>query len=215
MKKNLLALALVAGLTSFAGNAKADDVVFQNISTNGISSVTGSAANSNLSFRLSSSQLNLFDQVTLFGASGQTMTEDFNLLHMLNGSWVNLLPSYVTLNGVEDNNIGTGFSAYHFTLPGSFNNLSFTDNSASQGYFTANNWFILAFRNNTASGSGIFKNTPNYQIYNTNVTDVGNGGGVNLGVIVTKYNGVPEPSTYALFGLGALALVVAYRRKVA
>jgi hypothetical protein len=28
-------------------------------------------------------------------------------------------------------------------------------------------------------------------------------------------NTVPEPSTYALFGLGALALVVAYRRKVA
>ena len=26
---------------------------------------------------------------------------------------------------------------------------------------------------------------------------------------------VPEPSTYALFGLGALALIVAYRRKVA
>ena len=26
---------------------------------------------------------------------------------------------------------------------------------------------------------------------------------------------VPEPSTYALFGLGALALVIAYRRKVA
>jgi hypothetical protein len=28
-------------------------------------------------------------------------------------------------------------------------------------------------------------------------------------------NAIPEPSTYALFGLGALALVVAYRRKVA
>ena len=26
---------------------------------------------------------------------------------------------------------------------------------------------------------------------------------------------IPEPSTYALFGLGALALVIAYRRKVA
>jgi hypothetical protein len=26
---------------------------------------------------------------------------------------------------------------------------------------------------------------------------------------------VPEPSTYALFGLGALALIVAYRRKAA
>ncbi|NBZ96919.1 MAG: PEP-CTERM sorting domain-containing protein [Proteobacteria bacterium] len=30
-----------------------------------------------------------------------------------------------------------------------------------------------------------------------------------------SYIAVPEPSTYALFGLGALALVVAYRRKVA
>jgi hypothetical protein len=29
------------------------------------------------------------------------------------------------------------------------------------------------------------------------------------------YDAVPEPSTYALFGIGALALVVAYRRKVA
>ena len=29
------------------------------------------------------------------------------------------------------------------------------------------------------------------------------------------YNAVPEPSTYALFGIGALALVIAYRRKVA
>ena len=34
-------------------------------------------------------------------------------------------------------------------------------------------------------------------------------------VSVISSNAVPEPSTYALFGIGALALVVAYRRKVA
>ena len=32
---------------------------------------------------------------------------------------------------------------------------------------------------------------------------------------LNDYGAVPEPSTYALFGLGALALVVAYRRRIA
>jgi hypothetical protein len=45
---------------------------------------------------------------------------------------------------------------------------------------------------------------------------------VNLGFRVASVSGIvpespliPEPSTYALFGLGALALVIAYRRKTA
>jgi len=45
---------------------------------------------------------------------------------------------------------------------------------------------------------------------------------VNLGLRVASVSGIvpdnpaiPEPSTYALFGLGALALVIAYRRKMA
>ena len=37
----------------------------------------------------------------------------------------------------------------------------------------------------------------------------------NLSISGTSLSSVPEPSTYALFGLGALALVIAYRRKVA
>jgi len=55
-------------------------------------------------------------------------------------------------------------------------------------------------------------------------------GTVDVGLAVASYTGgtasasfsnfsvvntVPEPSTYALFALGALALVVAYRRRVA
>ena len=45
---------------------------------------------------------------------------------------------------------------------------------------------------------------------------------VNLGFRVASVSGIvpdppliPEPSTYALFGLGVLALVIAYRRKMA
>lgn len=37
----------------------------------------------------------------------------------------------------------------------------------------------------------------------------------NLGFRVASVDVVPEPSTYALIGLGALALVIAYRRKMA
>jgi hypothetical protein len=37
---------------------------------------------------------------------------------------------------------------------------------------------------------------------------------VNLGFRVASVS-IPEPSTYALIGLGALALVIAYRRKTA
>jgi hypothetical protein len=38
---------------------------------------------------------------------------------------------------------------------------------------------------------------------------------INATVGIPGQSAVPEPSTYALFGLGALALVIAYRRKVA
>lgn len=46
-------------------------------------------------------------------------------------------------------------------------------------------------------------------IYTANVT----GAGAFTSMTVTYTYGVPEPSTYVLFGLGGLALVVAYRRK--
>jgi hypothetical protein len=209
MKKTIFALVLAVGLTSFAGNAKAA-IVFENVSTNGVSVVTGGAADDNVGFRLSSPQFNLFDQVSLFGPSGQTMTQEFNLYQRDNGVPVVRFPSNFTLNAVEYN-LGN-FSEYRFTLPDSFDDLSFSGVSNVQDQ-TADNNFILALRNNTASGPGIFKNTSYYQIYNENVILVDDRGGVDLVLRVT--NSVPEPSTYALFGLGALALIVAYRRKVA
>ena len=41
------------------------------------------------------------------------------------------------------------------------------------------------------------------------------GAGALTSMTVTYTYGVPEPSTYALMGLGGLALVIAYRRRVA
>ena len=64
---------------------------------------------------------------------------------------------------------------------------------------------------------------PNFR-YNDSVYDYRVDGGsytqndsiyATVGIPGQSTAAVPEPSTYALFGLGALALIVAYRRKVA
>jgi hypothetical protein len=53
-------------------------------------------------------------------------------------------------------------------------------------------------------------------VYGTNAIGVFiNSGAGGERPYVATVGAIPEPSTYALFGLGALALVVAYRRKVA
>ena len=55
----------------------------------------------------------------------------------------------------------------------------------------------------------------NYLSFTTTQSNEVVGFYVNPSQGVIKVEAVPEPSTYALFGLGALALVIAYRRKVA
>ena len=52
----------------------------------------------------------------------------------------------------------------------------------------------------------------NYQYVTNGVTNYVGSWVIGVGAPPTA---VPEPSTYALLGLGALALVVAYRRKIA
>ena len=47
------------------------------------------------------------------------------------------------------------------------------------------------------------------------INEQGFSSGVLNGQSSFSFAGVPEPSTYALMGLGALALVVAYRRRTA
>ena len=65
----------------------------------------------------------------------------------------------------------------------------------------------------TVSG-GAWLNQGNNTAYAL-INERGFSSGVLIGQSTFSFAGVPEPSTCALFGLGGLALVVAYRRRVA
>jgi len=69
-------------------------------------------------------------------------------------------------------------------------------------------WAQLSYNNNNGVIGAVAFATGGGDI---NIGDTGNG---MYTPVVLQNVAVPEPSTYALFGLGALALVVAYRRKV-
>jgi len=123
--------------------------------------------------------------------------------------------SYYTLNGVTLES-SWGYSNYQW-LNGS--NLGNTSHAAMlfdnlSGYIGV----ALQDTNTLAQYFGWI----NY----TGTTDVVNGATIGTGQITgfafetipgqpITAGAIPEPSTYALFGIGALALVVAYRRKVA
>jgi hypothetical protein len=97
------------------------------------------------------------------------------------------------------------------------NSLGYKDISIDS--YSLNNYFYLGF----AASYGYNISSPfveygwielNYNPYNSTISMVQNvtsyGGGIVIGT-----QSVPEPSTYALFGIGALVLLIAYRRKVA
>ena len=60
-----------------------------------------------------------------------------------------------------------------------------------------------------------FNFTANTSTQNLTIEAANDPSQVRFDNIAVIGNTVPEPSTYALFGLGALALIAAYRRKVA
>jgi hypothetical protein len=184
MKKTILALALVAGLTSFAGNAKAG------------------------------------------------LTFDFSFQGNPNFGSTNLITGFLTLN---DSN--TAATSFYVSSGFGLNNPTGLD-FATQGWFFIQNSFTVIDGQITSAqftsvanvnGSSQDNSIPNYSVYlgyagvginqftesyyaGSTLYDAKNTSG---GLTFTRTDAVPEPSTYALFGLGALALVVAYRRKVA
>ena len=193
MKKTILALALVAGLTSFAGTAKAGltfnfnmiDDLNPSKSVN-LNLILNDAGTSATSASITGSTGGIY-----FDANRNFVSDAFaNSFSVVNGKITSAL---------------FGSSIFYYTSGGSVENMH-----------------SLSFQSYSSEGEmGV---TPPYFRYNDSVFDYRVDGGsftrddninATVGIPGQSTAAVPEPSTYALLGLGALALVVAYRRKVA
>ena len=114
MKNTIIALAIAVGLTSFAGNAKAELTIMSNMNNNG---VVSSKADANIWFTLSQPLGGLFNTLVLYGASNQTVSLK------LNETSNQLLPQGAYVNGIEAL-LGNSKSAYNFAIPSSLQNIA-------------------------------------------------------------------------------------------
>ena len=184
MKKTFLALALAAGLTSFAGSAKADDDFNLMIINDQLGQLSASAQNTidainaNIAnYSLSSLENSFF---TYNGAVGQLNADFSNFSNQLVSGYMDfLVGANVIQSQIDTTSWNDGINATVATI----NNE------------TIKNMFTFNFQQ---AGQNLDSTQSSYQAS-----------------LQSHYAAVPEPSTYALFGIGALALVVAYRRRVA
>ena len=216
MKKTILALASAAGLTLFAGNAKAA-IVFQNLD-----------------------QTILAGQTFNFGFDGSTITTGsggYSVSYSSAGSFTfpgmgtfNFpasmsfqtpgYPNYINLGGnqggggkaaAEGNNVKGYDLGWSNGSQVTYNNLQNSAIWVIMNPYNGGNagWAQLSYNNNNGVIGAVAFATGGGDI---NIGDTGNG---MYTPVVLQNVAVPEPSTYALFGIGALALVIAYRRKAA
>jgi hypothetical protein len=183
MKKTILALALVAGLTSFAGNAKAAVLTFN-------WSIAGDGS---------------------YGSS----TDVIGGVLTLNDAGTEATSLYVTSNQGGNVHFDSSINFVNYVNEWSPNNFTVVNGKITSAEFTAN----VAGEPSYNIGFGYYgmynsfnSSSYDYQKQSFNYFDTVN---TSTGMDGVTFTLVPEPSTYALFGLAALALIIAYRRKVA
>jgi hypothetical protein len=204
MKKTMLALALAAGLTSFAGNAKADLIVQSlNLNMNKFSDLNFQILNNSI---VQTTPGNGFE---IGGYNAKNYQQGF--IFTAYSTYVNTGPSYY--DGY--------FDTYSFTSSllqlGSVVNGS-TSFKSSPNYLDGNPFtgtiyegFKEEIQGNTyygyiqGTGTGGTQWTLNSISFNSTA-------GTSIAVVDTTA-AVPEPSTYALFGLGAIGMLMVMRRK--
>ncbi|MEI6082473.1 MAG: lectin-like protein [Verrucomicrobiota bacterium] len=78
-----------------------------------------------------------------------------------------------------------------------------------------NESYVLMYGSNIGTGNnrGVISPGTWNDVYNSPYPYAGNPSGNNFGPVYGVVEVVPEPSTYALFGIGAIALLIVLRRK--
>ena len=200
MKKTILALALAAGLTSFSGSAKAAILDLRGAlpySTPSQTDYWGIAiAFDGTSFNFGRYALSVNndwliatpDSMDGFRAEGNRRND--NLIYTLTAS-------PIAYGATIDSTLG--YSSGTSYIMDSFSNAYFGLASQTESGFNYG-WLEISY-DSSAEDSTLVAGGMNTTL--------------NESITAGQTSAVPEPSTYALFGFGALALVVAYRRKVA
>ena len=194
MKKTLLALTLVAGLISFAGNAKAAVLTTYELQ--------GSASGSLNSVSFSNRMFDILMQAD----SGTVTFRNNNEYDVLGNISISISGfSTVNVNGYVKQLVSSAtqswFSFQAGTLDTGSGIINGINGNGTNNYLNQNYTANLGYGGNFPSGVNTSGGTLfTSGAYATNFT--------------VSVQSVPEPSTYALFGIGALALVVAYRRKI-
>jgi sugar lactone lactonase YvrE len=130
---------------------------------------------------------------------------------------------YNGVNGLAFNSSGTLFASITTSVYSglvSFNADGSTKTITTSGLSLPSNPTALAFDSTGnlfigSSGGGIKEMSPDGTVSYFSQSFIGTGSLNGVNALAFQPQSVPEPSTYALFGLGALALIIAYRRKVA
>jgi len=220
MKKPILTLALLAGLTTFAGNAKAQTTLFDNGSpiTNYSGGYFADAAwqyyqAGNIFIPTASGIANVVDFAGTYWNGGVPVavppSDSFTLsLYSVSSGTPDSIIASSTLSGLTRTSLGVidGFTGYEFS---GFLNTPFTLNSSTSYYLgisdqtTGGSYFSILKTAISGSATAEFS-------HNTNGTFVSRTDSLSFDL---KNSAVPEPSTYALLGLGAIGMLMALRRK--
>ena len=223
-KKLVLALALAAGLTSFAGNAKAqtERLTFSGTLTN----ITSTSPFWNgISNGTSFTMTGYYDLTpnTTYSYTGGAQYLWTNQNYDLSASFGAYVFSMNNPSIEMQNNSSGRFSG--FTLGnGSYFSSGGLDVNSGNGLQAGIISDALYGISPVVSAASLTSITNNYSITNPpyglyarfSLSGTFNSGADSASVqgAVTSYSvqSVPEPSTYVLFGIGALVLVVIYRR---
>jgi hypothetical protein len=179
MKKTILALALAAGLTSFAGNAKADISYFNNPFT--LDQNYGT-----LYFKTDGTTFSVSPSGTYGVYTGLQNIYSTLYFNGFNGGFTSQPLSYGTTIG-----LGSSFSSFQTTSP-------------INGYYG----FQLSLGSGNYQYGWLELNGSTYTVLSEALNTT-----PNQSITAGQTAAVPEPSTYALFGLGAIGMLMVLRKK--